>query len=290
MISKSDLILNPDHSIYHLNLHPEELADTIILVGDKDRVGLISSLFDKTEVRKEKREFITHTGYYRNKRLSILSTGIGTDNIDIVVNEIDALKNIDLQSFEPKQKTTQLNFIRIGTCGAIHPENEPGSAIVSRIALGLDNLNHFYNFRLTDDELVIREIISQHLSQAEINLPFYIQSSSQQLFDLFSSDYPSGITVTAPGFYAPQGRVLRLQHPYNKLVDIFANFNFQDFHIVNFEMESSALFGLSRLFRHQALTINLVIANRHLLQVNVSYHQAMLNLAGNILDKLVQLV
>lgn len=288
MISPTDLILNHDGSIYHLNLLPDEIADTIILVGDKDRVGLISSLFDKIEVIKEKREFITHTGWYCGERISVISTGIGTDNIDIVINEIDALKNIDLKKFEPVKNPEKLSFIRLGTCGTIQQDIPPGSAILSRFVLGLDNLMDFYNFENQKVESELSGKLQQYFLKNGISQSFYLVSAESKLLDIFSNHFRNGITVTAPGFYAPQGRTLRLTPKIKNFISILSLFEWRGNQILNFEMESSALFALCRLLGHHATTINLVIANRYHQNYNIDYKKSMRSLAEKVLALLIQ--
>lgn len=261
-IQHSELVLNADGSIYHLHLHPDDIAHTILTVGDPDRVAQVSKYFDRIEVKKNKREFITHTGELNGKRLSVISTGIGPDNIDIVLNELDALVNIDLSSRLPKEQLTRLQFIRIGTSGSLQADLEVGNFLASSFALGLDNLMAFYELK-------------QNLAEAELydalrvfwNKPtavgYYVAQGSKSLLEKVGPGMQSGITATCPGFYAPQGRSIRL--PSSLGADFFrqmAQFQCQGLRITNLEMETSALYGLSRLMGHSALSASVILANR----------------------------
>ncbi|MEA3497041.1 MAG: nucleoside phosphorylase, partial [Bacteroidota bacterium] len=283
-IPESELILNADNSVYHLNLKAEDIADTIILVGDKDRVPLISSFFDSIEITKQKREFVTHTGFYKNKRISVLSTGIGTDNIDIVLNELDALVNIDLEKRTIKEKSKSLNFIRIGTCGAIHEEIPINSFIVSHYGLGFDNLLKFYKCSYRKDEKEIYDKLKVFLKQKNTELPFYLFAASEKMKKYFSDKYFKGITITAPGFFGPQGRSVRTELTYPKLIDALSEFEHKGNKILNFEMETSAIFGLSRILGHNAITVDLVLANRITKQASANYNHKMKDLAVQVLD------
>ncbi|MFA6260748.1 MAG: nucleoside phosphorylase [Bacteroidia bacterium] len=255
----AELILNPDGSVYHLHLKPEELADTVLLVGDPGRVPMVSAYFDALEVQKEHREFITHTGRLGGQRISVISTGIGTDNIDIVLNELDALVNIDLQTHQVKSKHHRLNLIRIGTSGALQADLDVDSCIVSAYGLGLDSLLHFYQTQTRPDtEKILGEINRQ------FNLPFltpYLFAADSALLNLFST-FPSGITVTGNGFYGPQGRTLRASARYPDLLDRLTAIQLSNTRITNFEMETAAIYGLAALLGHRALSVNAIIANR----------------------------
>jgi uridine phosphorylase len=283
-IPESELILNSNGSIYHLNLKPEDIAHTIILVGDKDRVPLIGGLFDQIEIIKEKREFVTLTGIYKGKRISVISTGIGTDNIDIVVNELDALVNIDFKNRTLKEEPISLNLIRIGTCGTIDKNIPVESFIVSDYSLGFDNLISFYKSTINEEEKHLCEKIKAHLHNSRIDLPIYLFSCSEKLKLYFSGFQQSGITVTSPGFFGPQCRTLRAPVSFPNLIDSLSNFSDQDKRIVNFEMETSAIYGLSRILGHHAITIDLVLANRVIGKTAVNYHEKMKNLAEKVLD------
>jgi uridine phosphorylase len=261
-IAASELILTPDGQVYHLNLRPEELASTIITVGDPDRVKEVSRYFDRIEFQTQHREFVTHTGYIGKKRITVLSSGIGPDNIDIVMNELDACVNIDFQSRLPKQTHTELTIIRLGTSGSLQSDIPVDSLVASSYGIGLDNLMHYYQWEPSREEKALQDAFISHASlQGEPIVPYAVQSSVA-LLQNFSSGFHQGITVTCPGFYAPQGRVVRAQLRYPELVDRLSGFSFQQHRITNFEMESAAIFGLGKVFGHQCLAINTIVANR----------------------------
>lgn len=261
-IAESEMILNTRGAIYHLNLKPDEIGDTIFLVGDPDRVKEVSKHFDKIEYKGEYREFITHTGVIGKKRLSVLSTGIGTDNIDIALNELDALVNIDFTTREIKPATTSLNFIRIGTSGALQPEIPVDSFIASTHGLGIDNLLNFYRIEQNDEEKqLLHSFVTSTQLHSQIGHP-YIAGASASLIKHFVQDFYQGITVTCPGFYGPQGRILRLGVRNPELINRLTQFRFGHHRITNFEMETSAIYGLSKLLGHNCLSLNAVIANR----------------------------
>lgn len=255
----AELILNPDGSVYHLHLRPDELADTILLVGDPGRVPMVSAYFDSLEVQKEHREFITHTGRLGKQRISVISTGIGTDNIDIVVNELDALANIDLETQRINQTHRRLNLIRIGTSGALQADLDVDSVIVSAYGLGLDSLLHFYKTQAQPDTDKILEAINR-----QFQLPFltpYLFAADAELLHLFSG-FHSGITVTGNGFYGPQGRTLRASARFPDLLDRLTAIQLSGIRITNFEMETAAIYGLAAFLGHRALSVNAIIANR----------------------------
>lgn len=260
-ISDTDLILNPDGSIYHLNLLPEDLADTIITVGDPERVNEVSKHFDSIELKKGKREFITHTGYIKNKRVTVISTGIGTDNIDIVLNEIDALVNIDFATRMVKEVLTNLNIIRIGTSGSIRDAEPVGTILASSFGLGLDALIQYYQLNYTDLELKILSDFSEHMSKVA-NLSPYLTAADPHLLALIGKGLQKGITVTAPGFYGPQGRELRVRSSIPNLIDLLNSFRSAEFYLTNLEMETAGIYALARLLGHRALSINAILANR----------------------------
>lgn len=262
MIQESELILNPDGSIYHLNLLPEDIADTIITVGDPNRVTRISQLFDTIEVKKQKREFVTHTGTLNGKRITVIATGIGPDNIDIVINELDALANIDLATRTIKDKHTTLNIIRVGTSGSLQEEIPVDSIVLAKYGLGLDNMLRYYDLKnITETE--VEEAFMQH-TQWDINRgrPVVIKGSEVLLEKLSNENTVTGFTATAGGFYGPQGRVLRLAVADSDLNNKMDNFNFNGIKVTNLEMETSAIYGLSKLLGHNALSANTIIANR----------------------------
>lgn len=260
----SELVLNPDGSIYHLHLLPEQIANTILTVGDPARVELISSRFDAVECRVRKREFITHTGRIGAKRLTVISTGIGPDNIDIVMNELDALVNIDLTSRAPKPQHTALTFVRVGTSGAIQPDLEVGNFIVSAYGIGLDNLMRFYEWRHLPHEADMQRALDTFLQDTGL-LPVqpYVFAADMGLVESLRPRMTPGITLTSPGFYAPQGRTLRGKARLQpKDIDRLSRFECQSLRITNFEMETAALFGLSRVLGHRAVSCNVLLANR----------------------------
>jgi uridine phosphorylase len=286
-IIPSDLILNDDMSVYHLNLLPEDIADTIILLGDRNRVPLVSSFFEKMEVKKEKREFLTHTGTYKGKRITAIATGIGTDNIEIVLNELDALVNIDLKTKTIPPNLISLKFIRIGTCGTIHSDIPVESHIVSTFGLGLDNLMSFYERSLNEKEKEISNKLKKHLENQRCAIPFYIAQSPGKLKERFSTGFYHGITATAPGFFAPQVRTLRAEPTFPKMIEAFRSFSFENERILNFEMETSALYGLSKILGHEAVTIDLVLANRAIGKLSINYKEKMRELIGRVLELMV---
>ncbi|WP_164108436.1 MULTISPECIES: nucleoside phosphorylase [Sphingobacterium] len=261
MIADTELILNADGSIYHLNILPDDLADTIIFVGDPDRVPLVSKYFDKIEIKKGKREFVTHTGLLRGRRLSVISTGIGTDNIDIVINEIDALVNVDFSTKTLKDKLKSVDIIRIGTSGSIQGNIPIGTILASEFAIGFDNLMQFYVKTYTPMEQILSDKVGSHFS----NLSFrpYIGAASPKLLAKFASGIAQGITMTAPGFYGPQGRSVRSHNMYPDLIQKASSFVTNDGrHITNLEMETAGIYALSNMFGHHALSVNAVLASR----------------------------
>jgi len=288
-ISHTDLILNPDGSIYHLHLMPGDIADHIILVGDPGRVKQVSSHFDHIELKKSNREFVTHTGSYKGKRITVLSTGIGTDNIDIVLNELDALVNVDLDQRTIESEHKSLNLIRIGTSGALHEEILPGTQIISRVSGGFDGLYHFYkdpdNFNM---EVLARSFMEHSGWKSSLSEPYFIKGSDQLHSLLSGPGLESGITISTPGFYAPQQRSIRLEPFDQELVAKIGTFRFEGMRINNFEMESSALYALSSLLGHQAITICVAIANRISLDFLEAYHESVDDLISLVLDKLTR--
>jgi len=261
-IAESELIINSRGAIYHLDLRPEELASTVIVVGDPERVKKVSAHFDKIEHRLQHREFITHTGYIGKKHLSVISTGIGPDNIDIVFNELDALVNIDFETRLIRKELTKLNIVRFGTSGSLQADIPVDSFVASTHGLGLDNLLNFYSYEKTEAD---KEIINAFIAHTGLDITItnpYSFSGSGILLKKFDKDFHKGITVTCPGFFGPQGRVLRLGLSSPGLVDKLTHFNFNDHRITNFEMETSAIYGLGKLMGHECLSINAIIANR----------------------------
>jgi len=262
IIPESELILNNRGAIYHINLLPEELAETVILVGDPGRVEKVSKYFDRIEHRLQHREFVTHTGFIGNKRMTIISTGIGPDNIDIAMNELDALANIDFKNRTINAEFKKLNIIRFGTSGALQADITIDSIVASTHGLGFDNLMNYYDYEKSADEKnLIASFLEQTKMDTSITMP-YVFRGSEMLIKKFDDSFFKGITVTAPGFYGPQGRELRLKSRSRELIDKLTDFTFNGFRITNFEMESSAIFGLGKLLGHECLSINVVVANR----------------------------
>jgi uridine phosphorylase len=261
-IAESELILNSRGAIYHLNCRPEEIAGTIITVGDPDRVKEVSKHFDRVEYRNNHREFITHTGYIGKKRISCVSTGIGPDNIDIVINELDALVNIDLTTRTIKEKLTSLNIIRVGTSGSLQQEIPVDSFVASTHGLGLDNLMNFYLQQNNEEEKQLIQAFNTHTQlQQGISSP-YINTAGMSLLKHFVLHFHQGITVTCPGFYGPQGRVLRMGLTHPRLIDHLSSFSFGHHRISNFEMETSAIYGMGKVLGHHCLSLSAIVANR----------------------------
>lgn len=260
IIPESELVLNNDGSIYHLHLLPEELAETVILVGDQNRVAEVSKHFDKIEVKRSKREFITHTGYVGNKRISVVSTGIGTDNIDIVMNELDALANINLKTREVNATPTSLKFIRIGTSGSLQDNLQVNDILVSSYGLGLDSLMQFYDYEENDEISNMLNAIDEQLELLFVNP--YLFKAPGDLFAQFSKHFNFGITATCCGFYAPQGRMLRAEAKYEDLIKRLSNIEVNGLRITNFEMETAAIYGMATLLGHEAVSVNAILANR----------------------------
>lgn len=285
-MEKAELVLNTDGSVYHLKLKPGDVAETIFLVGDPARAKIISTFFDSVELEQSNREINTFTGFYKGKRMSVLSTGMGTDNIEIVVNELDALFNIDFETRLPKQETVSLNLIRIGTSGGLQPDiSVDNSFVVSKYGLGLDGLAYFYE----KGPLVMeRELTSSFINQMDwdrdLPKPYAVKASSR-LHKIIGRKWRTGITLTAPGFYAPQGRELRLKVADNTIIDRARDFKYSGYQVTNFEMETSALYLLSALLGHQAVTVCDIIANRITGDFNQNYHASMKVLIQTVLDR-----
>jgi uridine phosphorylase len=288
MIQSSELILNPDGSVYHLNLLPENIAHDIIFVGDQNRVEKITQHFDSIQFSTQKREFKTQTGNYKGKRMTIMSTGIGPDNIDIVMNELDALVNIDLKTRQPKETLTSLNIIRIGTSGSLQADIPCDSFVMSKFGLGLDNMLRSY---LIDDvsRTSIEEAFIKHTNWDIRKGKPYVIACSEILEKIIESDQMhKGITATAGGFYGPQGRVLRLEIQDMELNSKMDNFKFEDHRITNLEMETAAIYGLSALLGHNALSLNAIIANRASGTFSSDPYKAVDALIAYTLDKLAK--
>jgi len=284
-ISETDLILNDDGSVYHLSLLPKHLSETILTVGDPGRVYRISEHFDDIEFEMNKREFITHVGTYKGNRITVISTGMGTDNIEIFLTELDALVNIDLKTREPKSRKKKLKIIRIGTSGALQEDIPLGSHLVTDYAVGLDNLMLFYNLEMDEFEQSIAQDI-----QKNANLPMlpYVVKGSQLLKDQFGEDMIQGNTVTTPGFYAPQGRALRVPIKYPRLLEELNYYHNKtsDFWLTNFEMETAGYYAMARLMGHEVLSVNAIIANRVKNKFSKDPNKVVDSLIKKILDRI----
>ena len=285
--AESELIINPDGSIFHLHVKPEQLADKIILVGDPGRVALVASHFETKECEVESREFKTITGTYKGKRITVQSTGIGCDNIDIVVNEMDALANIDFKTRNEKETFKQLTFVRIGTCGGLQPYTPVGTFVASVKSIGFDGLLNFYAGRNDVCDLKLEEAFKKHMNWSPLLSAPYVIDGDKELVDrIAGEDMVKGITIACGGFFGPQGRELRipLADPHqNEKVESFV---YGDLRITNFEMESSALAGLSALMGHKAMTCCMVIANRVAKEANANYKNSIDNLIIEVLDRI----
>ncbi|MBS1506135.1 MAG: nucleoside phosphorylase [Bacteroidetes bacterium] len=282
-ISETDLLLNSDGSVYHLNLLPKHISDTIIAVGDPSRVYMVSQFFDEVEFEMNKREFITHVGKFNGKKITVISTGIGTDNIEIFFTELDALANIDLKTREVKSRRKKLKVIRIGTSGAMQEDIPVGSYLVSEAALGLDNLMNFYDLPMDDEEIGLA-----HDIQKKIGLPFmpYVVRGSETLLKQIGSDMRVGNTVTCPGFYAPQGRKLRAPVRFPNLLDDLNYYHKGDFWLTNFEMETAGYYAMARLLGHDALSVNAIFANRIKNKFVKNPNQVIENLIEKVLTRI----
>ena len=284
IIAETELILTPENKIYHLNLSKEEIANDIILVGDPDRVSVISNKFESIEHKIQNREFVTHTGILNGKRISVIATGIGPDNIDIVVNELDALVNIDFKNRTINKKKKTLNLIRLGTSGALQKDIEVDSFLVSSFGLGLDNIAYFYE----SEEIIEQDMSSkykQHANWPENLSNPYIVKASDNLLSLFP-DVKKGITATAPGFYGPQGRTLRLNPYITNLHEKMESFNYKENRITNFEMETSALYFLGKSLGHNTLTICAIIANRLTKEYSKDYKKTVEKMIDLVLKRI----
>jgi len=287
-MKSSELILNPDGSVYHLNLKPEHIAKDIILVGDQDRVEHVSKHFDKIEFKTQKREFKTHTGTYKGKRLSVVSTGIGPDNIDIVLNELDAIVNIDLKTRKIKDELTCLNLVRVGTSGSLQSDIPVDSFLASLYGLGLDNMLRSYKI----EHICEKEIENAFVIHTNWNLdkgrPYVIKGSEELLDKFYSEKTFTGLTGTAGGFYGPQGRVLRLDIEDRLLNKKMDSFGYNQIRMTNLEMETSAIYGLSKLLGHNALSLNTIIANRSNGTFSQNPYKAVEELILYVLNKFIE--
>jgi uridine phosphorylase len=283
-IAESELIINARGAIYHIDLRPEELAHNIIIVGDPDRVGMVSKYFDKIEVKRQHREFVSHTGFIGNKRITCTSTGIGPDNIDIVLNEFDALVNIDFETRTIKKELSSLNIMRIGTSGSLQADVPVDSWVAGTHGLGLDNLLNYYRLEHNEQE---KELLQSFVTHTQLHSQIcnpYISLASASLLKHFVDGFHQGITVTCPGFYGPQGRVLRLGIRNPELIDRLTQFRFGQHRISNFEMETSAIYGLGKLLGHHCLSLNAIIANRIAKEFTKDAHSLVDGLIKKVLE------
>lgn len=287
-IKASELILNSDGSVYHLNLIPENIATTIITVGDPDRVDSVTQYFDAVEFQTKKREFHTQTGTYKDKRITVISTGIGTDNIDIVLNELDALVNIDLKNREIKSELTSLEIIRVGTSGSIQKDIPIDSFLISEFAVGFDSLLHFYQSKNVQYEDISNALIKHTNWSALKSKPYVVKSNDSLMNKLSSNKTVKGFTATNVGFYGPQGRILRLPIEDDQLNDKLASFEYKKLTISNLEMETAGIYGLSNLLGHRALSMNAIIANRVTGEFTSKPKEIVDDLIKYTLDKLVE--
>ena len=285
-IEPSELVINSDGSIFHLHIKPEQLADNVLLVGDPDRVTLLRQLLTRVEHESRNREFVSVTGFFNTHKITILSIGIGTDNIDIVLNELDALANINFEERVPKKNHRSLRILRLGTSGAIQPGIEPGTLVFSRYSAGIDGLLNWYAGRDNVADLAMEKAFVQHMNWPAVWAAPYFVRNSESLEKNFS-DAVFGITLSAPGFYGPQGRVIRLPLAVPDYLAKLASFRYNDLKIVNFEMEGSAIAGLSRLLGHEGATVCLIIAQRDSKNMHVDYKDLMLEKAAEAMERML---
>lgn len=287
VIEPSELIINPDGSIFHLHLFPEQLAENVILVGDPGRVKMIASFFDEIESESENREFVTVTGRYGTKRITVLSTGIGTDNIDIVINELDALVNIDLKTRQLKSEHKSLRIIRIGTSGGLQGDIPVNAFLASEKAIGFDGLLNFYQGRNEVSDLAFEGAFKNFVNWNVLLPSPYVVEADKTLYNkIIDEEFTPGVTISAPGFYGPQGRELRLKIVDPLINDKIESFRFENQRITNYEMECSAIYGLCKLLGHKALTVCIIIANRVSKNANEDYKPVMVKLVQKVLDRI----
>ena len=285
-IAESELIINSDGSIFHLHIRPEQLARNVILVGDPGRVAMFKPYFQTLECEGASREFVWATGVYNNSRITVLSTGIGTDNIDIVMTELDALSNIDFATREVKPEHTTLNVVRLGTCGALQPEIPLGAFILSHISIGFDGLMNWYANREEVTNVDMEQAFMKHMNwPKDLPTPYFV-SASQKLIDLFADSTVRGMTISSPGFYGPQGRVVRQGLAMPNMLEDIESFRYEDRKITNFEMEGSAIAGIAGHLGHEAITVCCAIAHRYLKDANTDYKPRVAQLVKLVLDKI----
>ena len=285
-IAESELIINSDGSIFHLHIRPDQLARNVILVGDPGRVAMFKPYFQTLECEGASREFVWATGVYNNSRITVLSTGIGTDNIDIVMTELDALANIDFATREVKPEHTTLNVVRLGTCGALQPEIPLGAFILSHISIGFDGLMNWYANREEVTNVDMEQAFMKHMNwPKDLPTPYFV-SASQKLIDLFADSTVRGMTISSPGFYGPQGRVVRQGLAMPNMLEDIESFRYEDRKITNFEMEGSAIAGIAGHLGHEAITVCCAIAHRYLKDANTDYKPRVAQLVKLVLDKI----
>jgi uridine phosphorylase len=284
--SETDLILNPDGSVYHLNLKPRHISDLVITVGDPGRVHRVTQHFDKVTFEMNKREFITHVGEYKKRKITVISTGMGTDNVEILMTELDALVNIDLKKREPKSRKRKLKIVRIGTSASIQEDLRLGTHLLSEYAVGLDPLMQFYNLEQSSFENRVT-----HKLKEELHLPFdpYCVQASSELIDHFGDVMRNGTTVTCHGFYAPQGRSIRIPIKYPNIIDQFNYFHLDDLWLTNLEMETAGYYALARLLGHDIISVNAIIANRIRNKFSKNPNKVIDSLIKKVLDRMIQL-
>ena len=285
-IAESELIINSDGSIFHLHIRPEQLAQNVILVGDPGRVAMFKPYFETLECEGASREFVWATGCYKGSRITVLSTGIGTDNIDIVMTELDALANIDFQTREVKPEHKTLNIVRLGTCGAPQPGIPLGAFILSHISIGFDGLMNWYADREQVSDEAMEKAFMKHMNWPSVLPNPYFVKASQKLIDLFSDVTVKGMTISSPGFYGPQGRVVRQKLAMPNMLEDIESFRYEDRKITNFEMEGSAIAGIATHLGHEAITVCCAIAHRYLKDANTDYKPRVAELVKVVLDKI----
>ena len=285
VIPHSELILRPEGSIYHLGITAEDIANKVIIVGDPERVPKISALFDEVTTSISGREFIIHTGFYKGKKITVISSGIGVDNIDIVMNELDAAVNVDYQTRLPKEKHTSLEIVRIGTSGCMHSDIPVGSFVSSSFSFALDGVPHTYDAVHSDREQALREALSERYAWLRENSGFYVAECNQDLHERIAFDAIHGITATANGFYGPQGRSVRLKSNMEHRIDEYAQFRFNDLRITNFEMESAGIYAMASMLGHKAVSVCAILVNRATKEFNSDSLRSVETLIRTVLDR-----
>ena len=285
VIPHSELILRPEGSIYHLGITAEDIANKVIIVGDPERVPKISALFDEVTTSISGREFIIHTGFYKGKKITVISSGIGVDNIDIVMNELDAAVNVDYQTRLPKEKHTSLEIVRIGTSGCMHSDIPVGSFVSSSFSFALDGVPHTYDAVHSDREQALREALSERYAWLRENSGFYVAECNQDLHERIAFDAIHGITATANGFYGPQGRSVRLKSNMEHRIDEYAQFRFDDLRITNFEMESAGIYAMASMLGHKAVSVCAILVNRATKEFNSDSLRSVETLIRTVLDR-----